>query len=101
MSEWLKEHAWKANSGAPTKPHRPTSTHREISQLRLADVPRCNNAIVRVRRDLSTCLTQFLHNSDFICSEEGRASGFDERRVGLAVSMFGLQQNGLEILTFP
>jgi len=35
MSEWLKEHAWKANLATPTEQHRNTSSRSQFNDLPL------------------------------------------------------------------
>jgi len=34
MSEWLKEHAWKANPESPTERYRDTSFHNQFKGFR-------------------------------------------------------------------
>ena len=63
MSEWSKEHAWKAIPASCTERHRNTSSHNRFSDLRLADVPRCDAVNDGIRRQFRPHLTQFLHSS--------------------------------------
>jgi len=48
MSEWLKEHAWKANLASITKQHRDTSLRIRFNDLRLQDAPACDSVNARV-----------------------------------------------------
>jgi hypothetical protein len=63
MSEWLKEHAWKAISVMPTKRHRNTSSRNQFNDLPPQDVSRCDAVNDGVRRRFRPHLTQFLHSS--------------------------------------
>src|SRR5215210_7723725 len=64
MSEWLKEHAWKATRAILTESHQNTRPRIPINRLPLKRVLRCDAVNVGVRRRLRADLTQFLHNSD-------------------------------------
>jgi hypothetical protein len=42
MSEWLKEHAWKAISASGTERHQDTSLRIRFNELRLENARRCD-----------------------------------------------------------
>jgi hypothetical protein len=61
MSEWLKEHAWKANLARLTERHRNTSSRKRFNDLRSQDAPRCDSVNAGIPRRFQAHLTQFLH----------------------------------------
>ena len=61
MSEWLKEHAWKATSATLTKRQRNISLRKRFNDLRLHDAPRCDAVNTGVRRRVEPTL----HSSVF------------------------------------
>ena len=64
MSEWLKEHAWKATRAILTESHQNTRPRIPINRLPPKRVLRCDAVNVGIRRRFRAHLTQFLHNSD-------------------------------------
>jgi Arc/MetJ-type ribon-helix-helix transcriptional regulator len=65
MSEWLKEHAWKATRASITKQYRDTSIRNQFNGLRLPELRRCEAVNVGVDRWFDPLLTQFLHSFPF------------------------------------
>src|SRR5258708_40072063 len=65
MSEWLKEHAWKANLVALTKRCQNTSLRNQFSDLPPQDALWCEAVNNSIRRRYCARPTQFLHNSRF------------------------------------
>ena len=63
MSEWLKEHAWKAILASITKRHQSSSLHNRFNDLPSHDVPRCDAVNTGIRLRFSsppyTVLTRF------------------------------------------
>jgi hypothetical protein len=83
MSEWLKEHAWKAISYTLTERHRNTSWRNRFSDLALQDAARCDSLDLSIRRRFRANLTQFLHNlqadlSRWRASSSGATSVYSE-----------------------
>ena len=66
MSEWSKEHAWKAISATPIKRHRNTSSRNRFSDFPPQNASRCEPVNVAVFQRFRGDLTQFLHS--FACS---------------------------------
>jgi hypothetical protein len=64
MSEWLKEHAWKAIPTSLTERHQHTSLRIRFNELRLEDAPGYHAINVSVFRGIGPHLTQFLHSSE-------------------------------------
>src|SRR5712691_10556751 len=64
MSEWLKEHAWKAIVASTTKQHRNTSRRNRFNDFLLQNASRCEPVNVGVCRRFRGHLTQFLHSSE-------------------------------------
>jgi len=65
MSEWLKEHAWKAILARLTERHRNTSLRNRFNDLPPPDAPRCDSVNLCIRRRFRSHLTQFLHSIRF------------------------------------
>jgi len=65
MSEWLKEHAWKAKWPKITERYRNTLLRNRFNDLPPPDAPRCDSVNVCIRRRFRAHLTQFLHSSRF------------------------------------
>ena len=65
MSEWLKEHAWKAKWATLTKSLQNTSQRIRFNDLLLRIAPRCKAVNVGISRKVRPDVTQFLHNSRF------------------------------------
>jgi hypothetical protein len=63
MSEWLKEHAWKAKWPTVTEQHRNTALRNRFNDLPSQDAPRCDSVKVGILRRFRPHLTQFLHNA--------------------------------------
>ena len=59
MSEWLKEHAWKAKRPTITERYRNTSLHNRFNDLSPPDAPRCDSVNLCIRRRFRAHLTQF------------------------------------------
>ena len=65
MSEWLKEHAWKAKWPKITERYRNTLLRNRFNDLPPPDAPRRDSVNVCIRRRFRAHLTQFLHSSRF------------------------------------
>ena len=63
MSEWLKEHAWKAILAAFTEQHPGIATRKRINGLLPSSARRCDAVFFQVLRGFRARLTQFLHSS--------------------------------------
>ena len=63
MSEWLKEHAWKAKRAIGKERHRNTSPHSQFNDLSSLDARRCDSVNVGISHRSRARLTQFLHTS--------------------------------------
>ena len=59
MSEWLKEHAWKAILAIRTKRHRNTSSRTRFNDLLSQDAARCASVNDGIRSWFRKHLTQF------------------------------------------
>ena len=64
MSEWLKEHAWKANPATLTKSYRRTSSRNRFNDFPPQNASRCEPVNVTVYGCFRGDLTQFLHSSE-------------------------------------
>ena len=92
MSEWLKEHAWKAISARLTERHRNTSSRNRFNDLPRRNAPRCDPVNVGICRWFRAHLTQFLHNSALhLTASVGMF--FRTRRIA-ASKRFGIEHVG-------
>src|SRR6476619_6384109 len=80
MSEWLKEHAWKAISASRTERYRQTFWHNRFSDFAPHSLSPCDFVIVGISRRFRVHLTHFLHSFRFQLSlRYGSASRLRER----------------------
>ena len=93
MSEWLKEHAWKAISYTLTERHRNTSWRNRFSDLALQDAARCDSLDLSIRRRFRAHLTQFLHNLRADLSRWRASSSGEERLQRVTRAVEGADQD--------
>src|SRR5215204_2052189 len=62
MSEWLKEHAWKAKRASQTEPLRRASTHTRSATQASTTITQCASVNLDVLRGFEPDLSQCYHN---------------------------------------
>ena len=66
MSEWLKEHAWKAKLARNAEEYAEPSTRTPSTNSPLGDIPQCDPVTVHILGGFQAHVSQSYHNRLFI-----------------------------------